>query len=174
MQLKLGGLHSYRGSCFRLLQRIEVCIVSEIVSMYTYRGASWLGSKVKVSEGETSMLSILAGIHELVLYPPRAWTSPGFLLLLLSSMNRPAQPLSVCNEGFEVWFETLHWFINAVVHFLKSLFSQMSNLQDHILRSAFFSSFWGRICLVLDIVCSHVDFFFSIPDILSFHLLPFI
>lgn len=52
-------------------------------------------------------------------------------------MNHPSQQLSLWIQGFDVWFGTLYWFINAVIHFSKPLSSLVSNLQDHILENIF-------------------------------------
>lgn len=110
-------------------------------------------------------------MHELVQFPPRAWTLPRLFRSPLSSMSHPAQTLSPCIEGFDVWFDTLHWFINAVIHFLMSLSYQMSNLPHQILRNVFFFSLWVRICLALGAVCSYVDL---LPHLTSYLPISFL
>lgn len=70
----------------------------------------------------------------------------------------------------DVWFDTPHQFINAVIHILKSLSSEMSKLQDHIIRNIFFLSFWMRISLALGDSLQSC-WLSSTPDILSSHLL---
>lgn len=85
----------------------------------------------------------------------------------------PLSRYPFCIEGFDVWFDTIHWFIN--VHFLKSLSSQMSNLQDSIHIT---SPPPPPLPLGKDLSCSgdslHSCWLSSTPDILSSHLPPFI
>lgn len=85
-------------------------------------------------------------------------------------MNHPSQQLSFCIQGFDVWFGTLYWFINAVIHFSKLLSSLVSNLQNHILEKIFSSSGWGFVSLggwFAGDFLSHLTSFLPISFLLS-------
>lgn len=167
-----GGCIPSVGSHFELLQCVYVWVLSEIVSVFLKS----ITARVKVQSLKGWDLNALyTGWYALVSAFPtlRAWTLPRFVRSPLSSMNHPAQPLSLCNEGFDVWFDTLGWFINAVVHFLKFLSSQMSNLQDHIHRNPISFLLLGEdLSRSGDSSQSH--WLSSTSNILSSYLLPFI
>lgn len=171
MQSKVRGAAFLQGFMFRApTMCIGVSTVWNCVYVF-FIGALRLGSKVKVSKGQTFTHSILAGMHELV-PPPKAWTSPRSTHLPLSSVNHPSQPLSLCIEGFDVCFDTLHWFINAVIHFLNPFLLKCQTSKTTFLEMPFF--------LLLGEDLSHSEgslqscWLSSTPDVLSSHLPPFI
>ncbi len=79
--------------------------------------ASQPGSRVKASKGETFAHSVLPSNQWVSASPPMGLKLVS-LRLLTTFINE-----SSCSACIDVWFDTLHWFINVVVHFLKSLSS---------------------------------------------------
>ncbi len=111
-----GGLHSFTGLIFQAPTTCIMCVLFEYCLYIFFTGASLSGSKVKLSKGLTFTHLIQAGMHELVLLPQ------GLKLRLASFAQHFHQWIillshSLHTEGFDVWFDTLHWFINVVVHF---------------------------------------------------------
>lgn len=116
-----------RGGCIPLRAQVSsshnvhVCVVSEIVPPCSLKGIT-TEVKSQSLKGQKPWFWLVCMC--LSAPPP-----------LHSSVNPPAQRITFRVVASDVWSDTLHCFINAVLHFLKSLSSHMSNLQDNILRN---------------------------------------
>lgn len=115
-----GGCIPSLGSYFELLQCVlcECCLKLWLCILYKSIAARVKGQSLKGWD----LCALYTGWYAWVsASPPQGLElGPRFVRSPLSSMSHPAQPLSLC---IDVWFDTLHWFINVVIHFLKSLSS---------------------------------------------------
>ena len=166
--LKSGGLHSFTGIRFRVPTMYNRCCLKLCLCIvYSSITSRVKGHSLKVWEDTGWYAWVNA-------FPPQG------LELGLASFAHPFHQWIILLSHypsalrvFDVWFDTPHQFINAVIHILKSLSSEMSKLQDHIIRNIFFLSFWMRISLALGDSLQSC-WLSSTPDILSSHLPPFI
>lgn len=140
------GLHSFRGSCFNC---INASSFSNCVCVF-FIGPSWLRSKDKGLRG-WDFCALCTVWYAWV----SAITPQGLELCLASFVHHFHQWIILPRHYFpalrvfDVWFDTVHWFINAVLHLKKNPFLMKCQTFHTTFseRSFFAPSGWGFVSL---------------------------